>query len=498
MLTKNKRRWKTGWLACTLLAAIALTACTSSGGKEKGGIGGLDKDQAGTLKIAYFDEQAFLMQYGNAFQAMFPNLTLEVVSTQSTFDAEDPAEAMEKLLEEQQPDVLFVTEEQYAKLAASGKLYDLEAAVKQDQFDLSAFVPAAIDLLKARGGGKLYGLSPSFSSQALYYNKEMFDKYGVPYPTDGMSWDDVLRLAARFPVQKDGDNAWSGLFPSSQTTDAFDLIRRIGEAKGLLYADADTGKLSIDTPEWKAIFQKVIEGYQSGSIYLPGSDAGGGKNRAMVSMRGVGGGKTFNLGPDSMKFIGGQAAMTIDSSMLMDMLGAQGTGAGGKMRVSAQASEGGEGPKGGPAPIKSFDWDMVTVPVDPSQPDVAGGFSLDGVFAINASAQNLPGAWELLKYANGEQLAKSSAKSGLTLSTRSAYKRQAEGKNVDALYALGANEQVLLQALPEEFAKSFAELASDHVKRVVGETESLDEALKAIQSGGQDLLTKAGLESEEG
>src|SRR5690606_2756831 len=105
----------------------------------------------------------------------FPNIELEVISTESAFSAEDPAAEMMRIVEEQQPDVLYLSEEEYALLAQDGTLYDLDAVVKQDQFDLDSFQPAVIDLLKAHGGGKLYGLSANFSSQALYYNKDLFD-----------------------------------------------------------------------------------------------------------------------------------------------------------------------------------------------------------------------------------------------------------------------------------------------------------------------------------
>ncbi len=495
---RNNRKWKIGALAGVLAVMLILSACSGTGGKVKSeGIGGLDREDDGALKIAYFDEQAFYMQYGNAFQAMFPNVKMEVVSLESVYGADDPVAQMEKLLGEQRPDVLYLTEEQYAALAEKGLLYDLDAAAKQDQFDLASFQPSVIELLKTRGGGKLYGLSPDFSSQALYYNKDMFDKYNIPYPTDGMSWEEAMQLAARFPVQKDGDDATFGLMQPSQTQDLFSLIRTIGEAKGLLYADADSGTVSIDSPEWKAIFQTVVDGYKSGSVSMPASGNGGGRGMAL-SVRGAGGGQTFSFGPDSMKFMMGQAAMTIDGPMLMEMMKMNMGGGGAKISIGSATSEGGKQGEGTqPRPIEGFEWDLTTVPVDPSQPDVMGGISLGSIFAVNAASENLPAAWELVKYVNGEQLAKTSAMSSPTLSARTAYKKAADGKNVDAFYKLGVNEQALLQTLPAGFANSFAQMASGLIKQVVDGSVSLDEALAKMQSQGQDLLTKADLASEE-
>lgn len=488
------KKWKrrTGFLTLTLAVSVAMTACTTSGGKKNTDVGKMDRDDEGALKVAYFNEQAFYMQYGNAFQAMFPNVSLEVVSTESLFSAEDPAAEMNKLLDEQQPDVLFLTEEQYAALAQGGKLYDLDAVVKQDEYDLDAFVPAVIDLVKARGGGKLYGLSPNFSSRALYYNKDLFDKHGVPYPTNGMSWEEVLQLASRFPVKKEGDDAFYGLQQPSQATDLFQLIRTIGEAKDLMYADAEAKTLSIDSPEWKDIFQSVIDGYKTGAVSMPSSGGDGGA-RGGISMRSVGGGNAISFGFDSMRFMSGQAAMTIDGPMLTNMMGISGGVSVSAATTSTKDDEGGTPEL--KSPFQDVNWDVVTIPVDPAQPDVASGMSLDNLFAINANSANLSAAWEFLKYANSEQLAKTNAKMSPSLSSRLAYKKEVEGKNMEAFYALGANMQAFMQTMPAGFEASFSQLASEHIKKVVDGTASLDEALAEIQKQGQDLLTKAVLDA---
>jgi multiple sugar transport system substrate-binding protein len=190
--------------------------------------------------------------------------------------------------------------------------------------------------------------------------------------------------------------------------------------------------------------------------------------------------------------------MAIDGPMLKDMLGMEMNMKSGEGPGVSVKGEVPSGAKGGPSPFKAINWDVVTVPTDPSQPDVTGGIHLDSVFSINASSENLSAAWEFLKYANGEQLAKSGSKMSPTLSARTAYKNEVEGKNIEAFYALGANEQSLLQTLPDGFANSFSSLATEQIKKVVDGTQSVDEALKKIQTQGQDLLTKAIVDAENG
>ena len=49
-----------------------------------------------------------------------------------------------------------------------------------------------------------------FDTNALWYNKEIFDKCGVPYPTDDMSYDDLVATAKAL---KDSGKLGDGVYP---------------------------------------------------------------------------------------------------------------------------------------------------------------------------------------------------------------------------------------------------------------------------------------------
>ncbi|MEX2415218.1 MAG: extracellular solute-binding protein, partial [Paenibacillaceae bacterium] len=372
-----------------LVMTVVLAACGSQG-KSNQVVESMSRDEAGLLKIAYTNEQFFYMQYGNAYNAMFPNVEVEVIPTESIWNADDPAAELKKLVDEQKPDVISLTEEQYASLAGDGYLYDLDTVIKQDQYDIGAMMPGVIELLKNKGGGKLYGLSPSFSSKALYYNKDMFDKHQIPYPTDRMSWEELLRLAERFPTEGQGDEQTYGLVVSGNT--AFDLVETMGTAKGLTYVDYDSGQLSMNTDEWKVIFETVTNSYKLGKVSIPSGDNSFGGAAGMIRRSG-GGSIAISMG--TMSFAAGKAAMTIDQSFLMNMLQMSQRMGGPARRatasVSASAAEGSKAPT--MLDIKEINWDLATIPVDPTNPDVTGGLSLDTVWSINAASENLSPAW---------------------------------------------------------------------------------------------------------
>lgn len=44
---------------------------------------------------------------------------------------------------------------------------------------------------------ELYGMPAGFTTRVIYYNKDLFDAAGIPYPKDGWTWDDFRSLAMK-------------------------------------------------------------------------------------------------------------------------------------------------------------------------------------------------------------------------------------------------------------------------------------------------------------
>jgi len=69
-----------------------------------------------------------------------------------------------------------------------------------EPIDIESFLELKSDVLdeirEVVPDRQLYALPYGENVAALYYNKSIFDGLDVPYPTDGMTWDEVLELAA--------------------------------------------------------------------------------------------------------------------------------------------------------------------------------------------------------------------------------------------------------------------------------------------------------------
>ena len=44
---------------------------------------------------------------------------------------------------------------------------------------------------------KLYGMPIGFSTMVVYYNKQLFDQYNIPYPQEGWTWDEFKEIAEK-------------------------------------------------------------------------------------------------------------------------------------------------------------------------------------------------------------------------------------------------------------------------------------------------------------
>jgi multiple sugar transport system substrate-binding protein len=132
-----------------------------------------------------------------------------------------------------------------------GMFYDITPLIKKFQFDVKRVDPALIEQMKEYSDkGEIYGIPYKSNYNALFYNKEIFDKFGVPYPKDDMLWDDVVELARKVTRSTDGVD-YMGLDPEN--------INRLGWGLGIGFIDPKTNKPL--TEQWKPAYellQKII------------------------------------------------------------------------------------------------------------------------------------------------------------------------------------------------------------------------------------------------
>jgi multiple sugar transport system substrate-binding protein len=135
----------------------------------------------------------------------------------------DPENLEEKMLTDfataHAPDVFQGCCTFFPVWAQKGYLLDLRPYVEADldQATLDDWDPAQYRALFTRDG-RQYGLPKYHGALALYYNKDVFDRYGVAYPEAGWTHDDYLAAMKRLTHDRDGDgktDLWGSMFDVS-------------------------------------------------------------------------------------------------------------------------------------------------------------------------------------------------------------------------------------------------------------------------------------------
>ncbi|WP_028552639.1 ABC transporter substrate-binding protein [Paenibacillus sp. UNC451MF] len=154
------------------------------------------------IKISVYDYQAGfndreLQTYIiNPIQAKFPNISFELLKAKS------PEELVASGVV---PDLVF-TSNVYVKYMLDLKLgEDLQKLVKNKNINLDRFEPEAVNVLKRFGPkGEIYALPISMNYGVMLYNKDIFDKFAVPYPKDEMTWSQTIELSKKLTRTEEG------------------------------------------------------------------------------------------------------------------------------------------------------------------------------------------------------------------------------------------------------------------------------------------------------
>lgn len=448
-------------IALLAISCMLVAGCTSGVGKKT-------EQAKSTLKVVYWQESYFYQQYGDLFTMKNgENIEFEVVSTQNLYNNEEGKsyqEAFDEFIEKEKPDVLMLDSSNLEKYIGDGKLVELDTYIEKDKYNIEGIYPGLIDMLKEIGGSKLYGLSPSFYGNAVLYNKDLFNKYGVDLPHDGMSWQDILDLARRFPTDGDEKTRVYG-YGDNYPVELDTLVSNISSAEGLVDINPDTMKVTVDTDSWKRVYQLAIDADKSGVVYNPEGD------------RGFSGG-TMEEYYQSQPFLMGRVALTVGNPYMIRNL----------KEAKDMIKD-----------YKPFELGIVSGPVDPADPTSTYNTSMGEIFAINADSPNKDAAWEFIKFVNGEDYARVKSRSDSNMMSRMGFNKDYEGQSLDPFYALKPKVSKSYRSwdkLPDNFYSDYNTIKSKEIDLVKNNKKTLDEALKTIQAEAQVALDK-GLKDKE-
>ncbi|MDQ0089990.1 multiple sugar transport system substrate-binding protein [Paenibacillus anaericanus] len=440
------------------MSCLLVVGCSAGPGKET-------VKEKSSLKVMFYSEDWFYQQYGDLFAMKHPEIEIEVVSHQSIYSGEntDSVQAFKDLVEKEQPDILMLDTSNYETFASDGKLMELDTLIARDKYPTETIYPGLMELLKEEGGGKLYGLSPSFYGTAIFYNADLFAKYGVELPHDGMTWQDIMDTARRFPTDGDEKTRIYG-YGMDWAMSVSNMADTIARTEGLRSINPDTMKITLNTDSWKDAYQLAIDALDSNAIYVPDSEFGGGSMEEYYQ---------------SQLFVMGRMAMTIGHPY--------------NLKNIKQARE-------SMKDYKSFELGMAAGPVNPTEPDTTRESSVDQIFAIRANSPNVDAAWEFMKFINGDEYAKIKSKSmSNELMSRMGHSKEYDGHSLETFYKLKPSVSNIysgMEKIPSEFYGQYQPIVDRELALVKDKTKSIGDALASIEAEGQVVLDKAVKDAE--
>ncbi|HIW34141.1 MAG TPA: extracellular solute-binding protein [Candidatus Paenibacillus intestinavium] len=466
------RKWLKGGVAICL-TVVMLTGCSLGFGQD-----GSDKEnEARTLKVMYYDENGFFQRYGMLYSALYPNVEIQVVTTNEIHNTlmeendNDYDKALAAFIEQEQPDVLMLDPSQLEKMGSEGKLYNIESYVMNSKYNADGLVPGVIDAMKGYGDGNLYAIPMNFYTQALFYNKDLFDEHNVPYPTDQMTWTEVINLAKLFPTDGDPLERIFGL-KMARSRELNDIVTTLSSTEGLKVFDENTLQMTIDTPAWASIVEQAQSVLKTDVLFY--DDMLRGSSDGVVYFNQDG--NYFNNDP----FFTGRLAMRVDSNYFVNRIE--------NAKSYSQNSE-----------VIIENWDLVTAPVGAQNPDISYYASYNDLFAINAASTNIQDAWNFISYITGDEYARIQSKftyGELTLRTQ--YLELDPERNYAAFYKLKPFDQNIdYTKVPERYQYEYYNVATETFNKVTNGEISIVEALAQLQLRGNELLATEKMTKEE-
>ena len=250
------------------------------------------------------------------------------------------------------PDVFLINYRRMAQfynrdaIEPVGPLLQNSSAFKEEDF-----YPMALDAFRDRQG-TLICMPQNVSSQVVYYNKDIFDKAGLPYPDPDWTWEEFRQTAIALTLPDDNGDTYPDQYGLGLEPVLIRMAPWIWQNGGELVDDpANPTQLALDTPATREAIQFVLDLAQEDGV-VPNYSA-----EAVASH------------PD--RFLASNIAMYVDSRVFTPT-----------MRETVD-----------------FNWDVAPLPRGKQTANVLHS---DG-YCIASASQVKDAAWKFIEFALGEE-----------------------------------------------------------------------------------------------
>ena len=156
------------------------------------------------------------------------------------------------------PDVMLMNYRRMADFAGNGALEPLGSFLDKSQsLSLGDLYEPAVKAFQL--ANQQWCIPQNVSSLVVYYNKNLFDAAGIPYPSNDWTWDDFLNAGLALTSDTDGDGV-TDQYGAGIEPILYRLAPFIWQIGGELVDDAvNPTQLVLDSPTALAAFQWFVD-----------------------------------------------------------------------------------------------------------------------------------------------------------------------------------------------------------------------------------------------
>jgi multiple sugar transport system substrate-binding protein len=353
------------------LAVVLLLLAVGCGGGDSSGEG------SGSVSFLVFGDPPEINAYRTlirSFEEAEPDIDVQLIEAS---DREDLiARLSTSLAGGSPPDLFLMNYRFYGQFAARGALEPLKGYVDDsDAFELGDFYPQAVDAF--RWDGEVTCLPQNISSLVVYYNRDLFERFSVPPPTNAMRWTDFVARAKQMTRDKSGqpvvgfdpdlprpNAAPAEIYGLGVEASIIRLAPFVWSAGGEIVDDEEKPtRFTFDTPEAKNVVEQYFQLRTLHGVVPTDQD--------------------IESEDDESRFANGRLAMLLSSRRSVPTF-----------REAAK-----------------FDWDIVSLPVfrEPA------GILHSDAYCMTKASDNKDAAWRFVEYALGPEGAPVVARTGRTV-----------------------------------------------------------------------------------
>lgn len=189
-------------------------------------------------------DEHFMEVIGNPIQMQFPHVTPVFILYESGNQLETLITIGENI------DILFnSTGMTPDTLLKYNMQFDISELINKYDFDLSSLEPTSIEIQRIFADGGIYGLPVFTTTNTMYYNRDLFDRFGVDYPADDMTWEEVYAMVETMSRSEEGVD-YRGLIISPAHSFRLNSL-------SVPYIDPETNQTTFETD----LFRRMLETY---------------------------------------------------------------------------------------------------------------------------------------------------------------------------------------------------------------------------------------------